>query len=99
MPSTQSSGLVEAGRIIDAGMDDFAIARTHTLAKSAFFLDDDDLAPGKRERARHGEPDDARANDQIFDFFHLSIKRPTSRFYALRQTMTSLNSATMPLRR
>ena len=59
-------GLVEAGRIIDAGMDDFAIARTHTLADSAFFLDDDDLAPGERQRPRHGEPNDARADDETF---------------------------------
>ena len=59
--------LVEPGRIIDAGMDDFAIARTHTLADSAFALDDDDLAPGERERTRHGEPDDARADDETLD--------------------------------
>ena len=59
--------LGEACRVIDAGMDDLAVARAHPRADRVFGLDDDDLAAGARERAGDRETDDARADDETID--------------------------------
>ena len=64
--------LVEPRRIVDAGVDDFAVARTDPRADPAFAFDDDHLPPGAGERPRDGEADDARADDQTLDQFHPS---------------------------
>ena len=64
--------LVEPRRIIDAGMDDFAVARTDARANPALAFDDDHFPPGPSERPRDGETDDARADDETLDQFHPS---------------------------
>jgi len=59
---------LEAARgIIDAGMDDFAVARRGFLADSLAALQNDDGAAGARQRARGGEADGPRANDDGVD--------------------------------
>ena len=63
-------GLHEPRRIIDAGMDDFAVARADSRADPALALDDDHLAPGAREGPRHGKPDHPSADDETLDRFH-----------------------------
>ena len=62
--------LVEPRRIIDAGVDDFAVARTDPRADPGLFFDDDRLPPGPSERPRNGKTNDARADDETFDRFH-----------------------------
>jgi hypothetical protein len=64
--------LVEPWRIIDASMDDFAVARTDACANPTLAFDDDHLPPGPSERSRDGETDDACADDQTLDRFHPS---------------------------
>ena len=69
--------LVEPRRIIDAGVDDFAVARTDARANSALALDDDHLPPGPSERPRNGKADDPRADDETLNQFHLQPKEFT----------------------
>ena len=64
--------LVEPCRIIDAGMDDFAIARTDPGANPALAFDDDHFPPGESERSRDGKTDDTRPDDETFNRFHPS---------------------------
>jgi hypothetical protein len=61
---------MEPCRIIDASMDDFAIARTYPRANPALPFDDDHLPPGEGERSCNGKADDTRADDETFDRFH-----------------------------
>ena len=50
----------QAGRVIDAGMNDLAVSRTYPRADGVFRLDNDDLPPGARQRSGNRQPDDAR---------------------------------------
>ena len=52
------------GRIIDAGVNDLAVARRHAVADAAGRLGDDHVVPAQRRRARDRKPDNARADDQ-----------------------------------
>src|ERR1700722_18112170 len=79
--------LVEPWRIIDPGMDDFAVARTNPGANSALLFDDDHLPPSPSERPRHGEPDDTRSDDETFNRLHpstLCSKWSVSKWSVLR---------------
>jgi hypothetical protein len=67
--------LVEPRRIIDAGMDDFAVARTDAGANRILAFDDDHLSRGPSERPRHGKTDDVRADHETLDRFHFSTLR------------------------
>ena len=62
----------EPRRIVDAGMDDLAVARTHPGPDPAFAFDDDHLPPRAGERARNGETNDAGADDETLNCFHSS---------------------------
>ncbi len=62
----------EPRRIIDAGVDDFAIARTDAVANPARFFDDNDFPAGPSEPPRDRETDHACADDQTLDRFHPS---------------------------
>ena len=59
--------LQRSRRIIEAGMDDLAVARGYAAADAALRLDDDDLASGHGERAADGEPDHTGADDDAID--------------------------------
>ena len=61
----------EPRRIVDAGMDDFAVARTDAPADPAIGFDDDHLAPSASERPRDGKTDHARADDKALNQFHV----------------------------
>ena len=67
--------LGKAGRVIDASVDDFAVARTHPRPDSAFRLDDDHLAANPRQRARDRETDHTGADDEALDCVHGSLQR------------------------
>ena len=66
--------LHRAGRIIDAGVDDFGIARAGMGAECVLGFEDHHFATGLRESARDGEADDAGADDCAVDSFcHNSV--------------------------
>lgn len=54
--------LEAAGRVVDAGVDDLAVAGTGASTEAWGGLDHEYLAPGHRQRARHREADDSRAD-------------------------------------
>ena len=54
--------LEAARRVVDAGVDDLAVAGAGAGAEAGRRLDHDHLAPGHRQRSRHREADDARAH-------------------------------------
>ena len=60
-----------ARRIIDARMDDLGIARTGAGADGGLSFDDDNVAAGQSQRARHRQADNAGAcHDRIDAFGH-----------------------------
>src|SRR5690606_3912357 len=56
-----------ARRIVDAGVDDLAVARARLRADDVVLLEHHDLAPAHGQSPRDGEADDARADDNSFD--------------------------------
>ena len=54
-------------------MDDLAVARARAGADRYLLLENDGLATGKRERARHREADDARADDDRIDLLDRAV--------------------------
>ena len=65
--------LERALRVIDAGVDDFGIARARVRADRVFGFQHDDLAAGERELARDGEAHDARADHHGVHSFQVRI--------------------------
>ena len=63
-------GLERARRVIDAGMDHLAVARADARAERALGFEQQHFAALRGEFARHGEADDAGADDGAIDFFH-----------------------------
>ena len=59
--------LQAAGRVVDAGMDDLAVARAGLAADQLVTFQEDNLAPGLGQRPGRGQPDDAGADDDRFD--------------------------------
>src|SRR5581483_5687647 len=57
-------------RIVDAGMDDFRIARAGVGADGLLRLEDDDLAALQGKRTRDGQADHARAEHYRINAFH-----------------------------
>ena len=53
--------------IMQPGMDDFAVARRGLGAELARRFENQYFMPGARQRARHGEADDARPDHDAFD--------------------------------
>ncbi len=68
-PGDAGARLETALRIIDAGMDDLAVARRSLEADAVFALQHHDLDAGARQRPRHREPDHPGADDDAFDVF------------------------------
>ena len=64
-----------AGGIVDAGVDDFAVARGGLRADRLGRLEHDDLAPGERQRTRDGEADHARAGDHTVQTLQCLTRR------------------------
>jgi hypothetical protein len=60
--SKRRAHLKTSRRVVDAGVDDLAVAGTGAGAETGGRLDHDYLAPGHRQRARRREPDDARSH-------------------------------------
>ncbi len=67
--------LEAARRVIEAGMDHFRIARGDAAANAAACLQHHHLTPGKRQRARDREADNARADHKGFNTLHLALHR------------------------
>ena len=65
--------LERAFRVIDAGVDDFGIARARVRADRVFGFQHDHLAAGERELARDGEAHDARADHHGVHSFQVRI--------------------------
>src|SRR6185437_10418753 len=61
--------LEAAPRVVDAGMDDLAVARGGLEADAVFAFEHHDLDAGARQRPRHREPDHPGADDDAFDRF------------------------------
>src|SRR5207245_1418260 len=57
--------------IVDARVDDFAVARTRSDADAFARLQHHDFPPAQRERPRDGEPDGARPDHYTFDPIHV----------------------------
>ena len=62
--------LERTGRIVDPGVDHLAVARAGLGADALGRLEDDHLAAGEGEGARHRQADDTRADDDRVDAFH-----------------------------
>jgi len=58
---------VRSRRVIEAGVDHFAVARTDTGPDRRLALDHDDFTSGDRQRPRNRETDDAGADDDAID--------------------------------
>ena len=61
------------GGIVDAGVNDLAVARGRFGADALRRLQDDDLTPGHGQRARHRQADDAGTHHDAIDFLHASF--------------------------
>ena len=59
--------LLHRRRVVQAGVDHFAVAGTDAGADAVLGLDDEDLVPGQRERPGTGEADDAGTDDDGAD--------------------------------
>ncbi len=68
-PARAVTGAERAGRIINAGMNDFAVARGHSVADAAGRLGNDHVMAAQRRRARDRKPDNTRANHQYLHGF------------------------------
>jgi hypothetical protein len=65
-------------RIVEPTMNDLAVARGSLKSDRVSALEDDDLVPGERQRARRGEADDPGADDDRFDFVHPNARASCS---------------------
>jgi hypothetical protein len=75
--------LPAAGRIVDAGVDDLAVARAGFAADGVAALEQDDLAATARESAGDGQPDDSGADDDAVDLIgHRTLDPHSPRFPA-----------------
>jgi hypothetical protein len=81
-----------ARQIIDAGVDDFAIARADPRTSPALAFDDNHLPPRPGERPRNSKPDDARTEDETLNRFHPSRSKSMSR----RAAPSEQSAATQP---
>jgi len=65
-------------RIVEAGVDDLAVARAGAVADAVGRLDDDRLAAAERELAGAREADDTAADDDGIDALHRANVRPAA---------------------
>src|SRR6185437_9337800 len=72
-------GLERAARIIDAGMDDLAVARAGAGAETVGRFEDENFTAGLRQRSRHRQAHDASADDDRVDVVHAHEFREYSR--------------------
>jgi hypothetical protein len=78
-PRDAGARLERALRVIDAGMDHLGVARAGMRADRVLGFDDHDLAPGERERARHREAHQPRADHDRVNAIHAGIPFPGRR--------------------
>ena len=64
------AGLQEGRGVVDAGMDDLAVARACLPAETIVLLQDGDPSSAVGETGRHGQADDARPDDDGVKFRH-----------------------------
>src|SRR6266849_981901 len=62
--------LQAVGRIIEAAMDDLAVARGCLGPDPVGAFEDDDLVPGQRQSPRRCQADHASPDDDRFDLVH-----------------------------
>jgi hypothetical protein len=67
--------LEETGRVVDASVDDLAVARTRPRADRVFSLDDDHLAPCARKRPRDRQAHNPGADHETVDRLHENLLR------------------------
>jgi hypothetical protein len=65
--------LERAGRVVDAGVDHFAVARADAGAEGRFGFEDNHLAAPVGKLPCHGEADDTGADHHAIDFFHRAL--------------------------
>src|ERR1700679_74462 len=63
----------QAGRIINAGVNDLAVSRTYARADGVFRLDNDDLPPRARERSGDRQPNNPGADNETLDRVHARL--------------------------
>ena len=68
-------GLQRARRVIQAGVDDLAVARAGAVADAAARFEHERFPPVQGELARAGEADHARADDDGIDPVHVQARR------------------------
>ena len=66
-----------AGGVVQAGVDDFAVARTHALADAIGRLNDHGLQPAQRQDTRHGQPHHSGAYHQRVNTIHSPLRGPS----------------------
>ena len=69
-PATQNRAMRLPAGIVDAGVDHLAVARATSRCRCLRRLEDDHLAAGQRQRARHRQADDAGAHHDAIDPLH-----------------------------
>ena len=69
-PSDAQAGLERARRIVDAGVDHLAVARTRPRAEARGGFEDQHLASGERQLPRHREAHDAGPDHHRIDLIH-----------------------------
>src|SRR5579862_4935338 len=74
-PGDAQSRFERARAVVDAGVDDFAVAAAGAAADLGAALEDQGLVPARGERAPHCQADDARTDHHGLHFVHRVIVR------------------------
>ena len=69
-PAHAQPGLQRPRGVVQAGVDDLAVARTGAGTDGRRGFEHDHLAPGQCQRARHAQADDAGTDDHAVDSIH-----------------------------
>src|SRR5580704_8120255 len=70
---TAQPRLERVGFVVDAGMNDFAVARAGVHAELAFAFENEHLTAGARQRSGRRESDDPRADHDAIDVVQPSL--------------------------
>ena len=73
VPLDAEARLHGSGGVIEAGVDDLAVAARCLLAERGVLLDDGDVEAREGELARAGQSDHARSNYQYIESFHICL--------------------------
>jgi len=77
-PGHAQPALERALRVVDAGVDDFAVARAGGGAKGSLGFQYQHLATGQRQRTRHRQPDHSRTHHHAIHPIHARLLDPNS---------------------